>query len=106
MMERVFTVVQLEWKNPDVEGLVEFLVKQKGFKYVSRFSTPFQQLIEYIVRNVCERVLRSFKSSCIRSNKAGLMDSSLSKPKSLRHRRPRARLKIRRVRREQRAGRA
>lgn len=33
MME-VFTVVQLEWKNPDVEGLVDFLVKQKGFKYV------------------------------------------------------------------------
>ncbi|KAF8349580.1 flap endonuclease 1 [Amanita rubescens] len=23
--------VELEWKNPDVEGLVEFLVKQKGF---------------------------------------------------------------------------
>ncbi len=25
-------VEQLEWKNPDVEGLVEFLVRDKGFK--------------------------------------------------------------------------
>ena len=24
--------VELEWKNPDVEGLVDFLVKEKGFK--------------------------------------------------------------------------
>jgi flap endonuclease-1 len=24
--------VEVEWKNPDVEGLVEFLVKEKGFK--------------------------------------------------------------------------
>lgn len=27
-------MLQLEWKNPDVEGLIEFLVKEKGFKYV------------------------------------------------------------------------
>ena len=27
--------IEVEWKNPDVEGLVEFLVKDKGFKYVS-----------------------------------------------------------------------
>ena len=25
---------QLEWKNPDVDGLVDFLVKDKGFKCV------------------------------------------------------------------------
>ena len=25
---------QLEWRNPDVEGLVQFLVTEKGFKYV------------------------------------------------------------------------
>jgi len=25
---------QLEWKSPDVDGLVEFLVKDKGFKCV------------------------------------------------------------------------
>lgn len=24
--------VQLEWKNPDVNGLVQFLVTEKGFK--------------------------------------------------------------------------
>lgn len=59
--------------------------------------------MEFLVRNVYERGLRNFKSSCIRSNKGGLMDSLLSKPKSLRHRRLRARLKIRRVRQVQRA---
>ena len=26
--------LDLEWKNPDIEGLVDFLVKDKGFKYV------------------------------------------------------------------------
>ena len=26
--------IELEWKNPDVDGLVEFLVTEKGFKYV------------------------------------------------------------------------
>lgn len=25
---------QLEWKNPDVDGLIQFLVTEKGFKYV------------------------------------------------------------------------
>ena len=25
--------LDLEWKSPDVEGLVDFLVKDKGFKY-------------------------------------------------------------------------
>lgn len=24
--------LQLEWKNPDVDGLVQFLVTEKGFK--------------------------------------------------------------------------
>lgn len=28
----VWRLVQLEWKNPDVEGLVQFLVTEKGFK--------------------------------------------------------------------------
>ena len=26
--------LELEWKSPDIEGLVDFLVKEKGFKYV------------------------------------------------------------------------
>jgi hypothetical protein len=26
--------VQLEWNNPDVDGLIQFLVTEKGFKYV------------------------------------------------------------------------
>lgn len=29
--------VEVEWKSPDVEGLVDFLVKEKGFKYVHPF---------------------------------------------------------------------
>jgi hypothetical protein len=24
--------LQLEWKNPDVDGLIQFLVTEKGFK--------------------------------------------------------------------------
>ena len=26
--------IELEWRNPDVDGLVKFLVEEKGFKYV------------------------------------------------------------------------
>jgi hypothetical protein len=26
--------LKLEWKEPDVEGLVDFLVREKGFMYV------------------------------------------------------------------------
>lgn len=33
----VLIFFQLEWKNPDVEGLVDFLVKEKGFKYAPCF---------------------------------------------------------------------
>jgi flap endonuclease-1 len=29
---------ELEWKAPDVDGLVQFLVTEKGFKCVSLFS--------------------------------------------------------------------
>ena len=29
--------VEAEWKAPDIEGLVEFLVKQKGFKCVHAY---------------------------------------------------------------------
>ena len=39
--------LQLEWNDPDVEGLVQFLVTEKGFKFVVilhhvvHFVTPF-----------------------------------------------------------------
>jgi hypothetical protein len=36
-------MVQVEWKAPDVDGLVEFLCRDKGFKYVC-FPSPFQIL--------------------------------------------------------------
>ena len=29
--------VELEWKNPDVDGLVDFLVREKGFKCASYY---------------------------------------------------------------------
>lgn len=35
--------VEAEWKGPDVEGLVEFLVKQKGFKYVLFLSCELRR---------------------------------------------------------------
>lgn len=39
---------QLEWKNPDVEGLVEFLVKEKGFKYVLSVTHSKPKLTQYV----------------------------------------------------------
>jgi hypothetical protein len=30
-------MAQLEWKAPDTEGLVEFLCRDKGFKWVPPF---------------------------------------------------------------------
>ena len=30
----MFAGIQLEWKAPDVDGLVEFLCRDKGFKSV------------------------------------------------------------------------
>lgn len=30
--------LEVEWKTPDVEGLVEFLVREKGFKYVRQVA--------------------------------------------------------------------
>ena len=43
---RALSVVQLEWTNPDVDGLVQFLVTEKGFKCVcvsfpSFYFSPF-----------------------------------------------------------------
>lgn len=31
--------LQLEWNNPDVDGLIQFLVTEKGFRYLSSLST-------------------------------------------------------------------
>lgn len=37
--------MKIEWKEPDVEGLVQFLVTEKGFKYVCSCSAFFLILI-------------------------------------------------------------
>jgi len=34
-------MIQVEWKAPDVDGLVEFLCRDKGFKYVC-YPSPFR----------------------------------------------------------------
>ena len=34
--------IQLDWKSPDVEGLVDFLVKEKGFKCAPSLGLPYQ----------------------------------------------------------------
>lgn len=31
--------LQIEWKNPDIDGLVQFLVTEKGFKCVVSLCT-------------------------------------------------------------------
>jgi flap endonuclease-1 len=33
-LQRLMSRFQLEWKAPDVDGLIQFLVTDKGFKYV------------------------------------------------------------------------
>ena len=52
---------QLEWKNPDVEGLVQFLVTEKGFKYA--LSLIFlQTVIGFSVRNALRKAQRNYKN--------------------------------------------
>ena len=36
---------QLEWKTPDVDGLVDFLVKDKGFKYAPLLSGGYVLIV-------------------------------------------------------------
>lgn len=35
-----FPAIQLEWKTPDVDGLIEFLVKENGFRFVPPSLSP------------------------------------------------------------------
>ncbi len=32
--------LELEWKSPDIDGLVDFLVREKGFKCVQIPTSP------------------------------------------------------------------
>lgn len=45
--------VELEWRNPDVDGLVQFLVNEKGFKYVLNRSVVYT-----IAHRVCIAIQR------------------------------------------------
>jgi flap endonuclease-1 len=55
--------IKLEWKAPDVDGLVDFLVRQHGFKFVKLLICCFSLLtIEvYTARSVYAREPRSSK---------------------------------------------
>lgn len=54
-------MVQLNWEAPDVDGLVEFLVRDKGFKYVFPSCPHFIILttITFKVRIGCAREQKS-----------------------------------------------
>lgn len=74
--------VQLEWKNPDVEGLVQFLVAEKGFKYdVSHSHSQFMLICfvhsEERVRKGAEKLQKA-----LNSKQQGRLDGFFSvKPK-------------------------
>ena len=58
--------VELEWRNPDIDGLVQFLVNEKGFKYVLRRNvacSSTHHLSRVTVRNVSAKVQKSSRSS-------------------------------------------
>jgi len=58
---------QLEWKEPDVEGLVDFLVREKGFMYVITIISPLHGLTIHVpredrVRKSCEKLTKAVNS--------------------------------------------
>jgi flap endonuclease-1 len=63
-MERVFTVVQLEWKNPDVEGLVPGKTKgiQVCLAVLYPVSATYGMLSEERVRKGAEKLQKFLHS--------------------------------------------
>jgi len=60
-------VLKLEWKEPDVEGLVDFLVRDKGFMYALTVVSFFHDLTmdvlrEDRVRKSCEKLTKAVGS--------------------------------------------
>ena len=59
--------MKLEWKEPDVEGLVDFLVREKGFMYAVPIASPLHELTVCIlredrVRKSCEKLTKAVSS--------------------------------------------
>ena len=59
--------MKLEWKEPDVEGLVDFLVREKGFMCVTTTILPLHNLTvrasrEDRVRKSCEKLTKAVNS--------------------------------------------
>ena len=60
-------MLKLEWKEPDVEGLVDFLVRDKGFMYASTLILPPRDLTVHVlredrVRKSCEKLTKAVSS--------------------------------------------
>ena len=60
-------MLKLEWKEPDVEGLVDFLVRDKGFMYASTLIPPPRDLTVHVlredrVRKSCEKLTKAVSS--------------------------------------------
>ena len=59
--------MKLEWKEPDVEGLVDFLVREKGFMYAIIVISPLRDLTMRVlredrVRKSCEKLTKAVSS--------------------------------------------
>lgn len=77
--------LQLEWKDPDVEGLVKFLVVEKGFKFVALSHHVVHFVIHFFnaVKNAYEKGQRNSKSFSTQNSKGVSTASSPSSPKNL-----------------------
>ena len=77
-MLAVLTCAKLEWKEPDVEGLVDFLVREKGFMCVTT-TRPFHSLTFHVHlgRIAYGSHVRNSQRPSIQNNKDALTASSL-----------------------------
>ncbi len=72
--ERLLTPpAQLQWKRPDEAGMVEFLVKEKGFRY-AQASAPsstaflFMRALKLLFASRCNVTARSVSSAALKSS--------------------------------------
>ena len=73
--------MKLEWKEPDVEGLVDFLVREKGFMYAVITITPLCPLTVCPGKTACANLARNLQKALIRNNKDASTASLLSSQK-------------------------
>lgn len=78
--------LEVEWKSPDVDGLVEFLCRDKGFKWVF-FSSIDREIGKWLtrgptVRTGCALARPSSQKCCLQSSKGAWTGSSRSSPRT------------------------